>query len=142
MMNAVSDPAIETVVVMSSAQVGKTEILNNVVGFHIHQDAAPILLVQPTIEMAEVWSKDRLAPMLRDTPELKDLVKDPRSRDSGNTLRQKKFTGGQIAMAGANSASSLSGRPVRMPPGRSRISGFIRFPAPSAAPSRCLCGVG
>ena len=114
MMDAFSDPSIETVVVMSSAQVGKTEIINNAIGFHIHQDPAPILLVQPTIEMAEVWSKDRLAPMLRDTPVLRGLVKDPRSRDSGNTLRQKAFPGGQIAMAGANSAASLSSRPVRL----------------------------
>jgi len=58
---------------MSSAQVGKTEVINNVIGFHIHQDPAPILLVQPTIEMAETWSKDRLAPMLRDTPVLRSL---------------------------------------------------------------------
>jgi len=114
MMDAFSDPSIETVIVMSSAQVGKTEIINNAIGFHIHQDPAPILLVQPTIEMAETWSKDRLAPMLRDTPVLKGLVKDPRSRDSGNTLRQKQFPGGQIAMAGANSAASLSSRPVRL----------------------------
>ncbi len=113
-MDAVSDPSVETVVVMSSAQVGKTEVINNVIGFHIHQDPSPILLVQPTIEMAEVWSKDRFAPMLRDTPELAGLVKDPRSRDSGNTLRQKRFPSGQIAMAGANSAASLSGRPVRL----------------------------
>ncbi len=113
-MDAVSDSSVETVVVMSSAQVGKTEVINNVIGFHVHQDPSPILLVQPTIEMAEVWSKDRFAPMLRDTPELAGLVKDPRSRDSGNTLRQKKFPRGQIAMAGANSAASLSGRPVRL----------------------------
>src|SRR3990172_3045650 len=113
-MDAVSDPPIQTVVVMSSAQVGNTEIINNVIGFHIHQAPAPILIVQPTIEMAEVWSKDRLAPMLRDTPVLKGLVKDPRSRDSGNTLRQKSFPGVQIAMAGANSAASLASRPVRL----------------------------
>jgi phage terminase large subunit GpA-like protein len=88
MMDAASDPAIETVVIMSSAQVGKTEIINNVVVYHIHQDPSPILVVHPTIEMAETWSKDRLAPMLRDTPVLAGRVKDPRSRDSGNTLRQ------------------------------------------------------
>ena len=99
---------------MSSAQVGKTEIINNVIGFHMHHDPAPILLVQPTIEMAETWSKNRLAPMLRDTPALKGLVSDPRSRDSSNTLRQKSFPGGHIAMAGANSAASLASRPVRI----------------------------
>lgn len=113
-MDAASDPSIETIVVMSSAQVGKTELINNLVGFHIHKDPSPILLVQPTIEMAETWSKDRLAPMLRDTPALVGLVKDPRSRDSGNTLRQKSFPGGQIAMAGANSPASLASRPVRI----------------------------
>ena len=114
MMDAVSDPSIETVVIMSSAQVGKTEVINNVVGFHIHLDPAPILLVQPTIEMAETWSKDRFAPMLRDTPVLRGLVKDPRTRDSGNTLRQKQYPRGHIAMAGANSPASLASRPVRL----------------------------
>ncbi len=113
-MDAVSDPSIETVVIMSSAQVGKTEVINNAIGFHVHQDPAPILLVQPTIEMAETWSKDRFAPMLRDTPVLRGLVKDPRTRDSGNTLRQKAFPRGQIAMAGANSPASLASRPVRL----------------------------
>ena len=58
---------IAQVVVMSSAQVGKTEIVNNVVGYYISQDPAPLLIVQPTLEMGEAWSKDRLAPMVRDT---------------------------------------------------------------------------
>ena len=129
MMDAVSDPSIETVVIMSSAQVGKTEIINNVIGFHIHQDPAPILLVQPTIEMAETWSKDRFAPMLRDTPVLRGLVKDPRSRDSGNTLRQKQFPRGQIAMAGANSPASL-------PPGRYGLSSWTRWTASLRLPGR------
>ncbi len=32
-MNAISEPGVERVVLMTSAQVGKTEIVNNVVGF-------------------------------------------------------------------------------------------------------------
>ena len=84
-MDAISDPAVESVVMMSAAQIGKTEIVNNVVGFHIAHDPAPMLVVQPTLDMAQSWSKDRLAPMLRDTPDLKNKVKDPRSRASGNT---------------------------------------------------------
>lgn len=113
-MDAFSDPEIEDVCVMSSAQVGKTEILNNVVGYFIHQDPCPILVVEPTIEMAETWSKDRLAPMLRDTPALAGKVNDPRSRDSGNTLRAKEFRGGRVSIAGANSPASLASRPVRV----------------------------
>jgi len=114
MMDAVSDPDIETVVLMTCAQVGKTELINNVVGYHIHQDPAPMLVVQPTLEMAHTWSKDRLAPCLRDTPVLSNKVKDPRSRDSGNTTLHKTFAGGHVTACGANSPASLASRPCRI----------------------------
>ena len=99
---------------MSSSQCGKTEICNNLVGYHIAQDPSPILVVQPTLDMAQTWSKDRLAPMLRDSPTLSSLVKDPRSRDSGNTTLHKVFPGGHITACGANSPSSLASRPIRV----------------------------
>jgi phage terminase large subunit GpA-like protein len=114
MMDAVSDPNVAEIWVMKSAQIGWTEILNNVVGFHIDQDPAPILLVQPTLDIGEAWSKDRLAPMLRDTPCLKHKVKDARSRDSGNTLLHKQFPGGHITIGGANSPAGLASRPIRI----------------------------
>jgi phage terminase large subunit GpA-like protein len=113
-MDAVSDPAVREVVVMKSAQVGWTEILLNVIGYHVHQDASPILLVQPTLEMAEAFSKDRMAPMVRDTPSLRDRIADARARDSGNTLLHKTFPGGHITMAGANSPAGLASRPIRL----------------------------
>jgi phage terminase large subunit GpA-like protein len=113
-MDAISDPAIRQVVVMSSAQVGKTEFILNVIGYHIDQDAAPILCIQPTLQMAQSFSKDRLAPMLRDTPALQGKVRDPRARDSGNTTLHKVFPGGHITIAGANSAAGLASRPVRI----------------------------
>ena len=113
-MDTISDPAVESVVVMSGSQIGKTEIVNNIVGFHIDQDPAPILVVMPTLEMGEAWSKDRLAPMLRDTPALAGRVKDPRARDSGNTLLHKVFPGGHLTICGANSPSSLASRPIRV----------------------------
>ena len=99
---------------MAGAQVGKTEMLLNVIGFHIHHDPSPILLVQPTLEMAQAFSKDRLAPMLRDTPALKGSVKDPRSRDANNTTTHKVFTGGHISLVGSNSAAGLASRPIRV----------------------------
>lgn len=113
MMQAISDPKIENIVFMTGAQIGKTEIINNSVGYYVSQDPSPMLVVQPTLELAKMWSSDRLSPMLRDTPILKNLVKDPRSRDSGNTLYQKQFPGGYIAIVGANSPSGLAARPIR-----------------------------
>ena len=114
MMQAISDPTVADVVFMTGAQVGKTEIINNAVGYYIHQEPSPMLVVQPTLEMAKVWSNDRLAPMLRDTPALKGKVADARSRDSGNTLFQKSFPGGYLAIVGANSPAGLASRPVRV----------------------------
>ena len=114
MMDAVSDKSIETVVLMTAAQIGKTELVNNVVGFHIAQDPAPLLVVQPTLEMAQTWSKDRLAPAIRDTPALSEKIKNPRSRDSGNTTLHKVFPGGHVTACGANSPSSLASRPCRV----------------------------
>lgn len=113
-MDAVNDPGVETVVVMSSAQIGKTEMLLCVLGYFIDYDPSPILLLQPTLEMAQTFSKDRLAPMLRDTPALHGKVSDSKARSSGNTMLHKTFPGGHITMAGANSPASLASRPIRI----------------------------
>ena len=113
-MDAISDPAVSEVVVMSGSQLGKTELLLNVVGYHIAHDPAPILVVQPTLEMASAWSKDRLANMLRDSPALKDRVADPRARDSGNTTLHKVFPGGHCSIVGSNSPASMASRPIRI----------------------------
>jgi phage terminase large subunit GpA-like protein len=114
MMDAVNEPGIETVVIMSSAQVGKTEIINNILGYFIDQDPSPMLLVQPTLEMAHAWSKDRLSPMLRDTPVLSGKIKTLKSKDSDNTILHKVFLGGHLSVSGANSPASLASRPVRI----------------------------
>ena len=113
-MDAATDITCEHVVVMSSAQVGKTEILNNIIGYHIDYDPCPMLLVQPTLELANTWSKDRLSPMLRDSPALQGKVGVARAKDSINTILHKVFPGGHITMAGSNSPASLAQRPIRL----------------------------
>jgi phage terminase large subunit GpA-like protein len=113
-MDSVNDPAASGTVLMVASQLGKTEVLNNVVGYFMDVEPASILMVQPTIDLGESYSKERLAPMIRDTPALRDKVADARSRDSGNTLLHKTFPGGNIAMAGANAPSGLASRPRRV----------------------------
>jgi phage terminase large subunit GpA-like protein len=114
MMDAVNEGGVKEIVFMTSAQIGKTEILNNIIGYFIHRDPSPILVIQPILDMAESWSKTRFSHMIRDTPVLSKLIGDPRTRDSGNTLLHKQFLGGSITIAGANSPSSLSSRPIRI----------------------------
>lgn len=114
MMDVVNDPMVLDVVFMTSAQIGKSEILNNITGYFIDYDPCPILFLQPTVEMAEAFSKDRIAPMLRDSPSLSEKVARATSRDSGNTVLHKQFQGGQLTLAGANSPASLASRPIRI----------------------------
>lgn len=113
-MNAIGDIEIQKVVVMSAAQVGKSDAcILNPLGYYMHYDPSPIMILQPTIQMAEAFSKDRVAPMLRDTPVLSDKVND-KARNSGNTILQKIFPGGHCTLVGANSPSSLASRPIRI----------------------------
>jgi len=114
-MDAFSDPMVKEVVLMASSQIGKTEsFVNNVISYYIHQDPAPILMVQPSLSMAQTWSKDRFAPMVRDTPALKELIKEPRAKNSENTILAKSFPGGRLTVIGANSPASLASRPIRI----------------------------
>ncbi len=113
-MDAFNDPETQRIVWMKSSQVGATEVLLNVIGYYIDQDPAPMLIMQPTLAMAQAFSKDRLATMIRDSEKIRDCVKDPRSRDSGNTVLSKKFIGGNLSMVGSNSASGLASRAIRI----------------------------
>ena len=113
-MDAIGEVGVEKVVVMSAAQIGKSDAcILNPLGYYMHYDPSPIMILQPTIQMAEAFSKDRISPMLRDTPILQDKV-DDKSRTSGNTILQKIFPGGHVTMVGANSPSSLASRPIRI----------------------------
>jgi phage terminase large subunit GpA-like protein len=80
----------------------------------MHADPSPILYVCETEPKAEAWSKESLAPMIRDTPVLAAIVQDARSRDSGNTIGDKSFPGGHLAIGHATSAATLSSRPRRV----------------------------
>lgn len=104
---------IERVVFMAGGQVGKTECGLNWVGYVIHHAPGPMLLVQPTVEGAKRVSKQRVDALIEASPELASRVKDPRSRDSGNTQLMKEFPGGVLIMTGANSAVGLRSMPVR-----------------------------
>jgi len=113
-MDAVSDPHVRKVVVMSAAQIGKTDaLILNTIAYYMKYAPAPIMWMVPTVQAGEGFSKERLAPMLRDTPCLQGLV-DNRSRTSGNTILHKNFPGGYVTIVGANSPTSLASRPVKV----------------------------
>lgn len=112
-MDAFTQPGIWQIVIMASAQVGKSEIELNMMGCAIDNDPGPMLYIQPTDKVAEDYSKRRIAPMINACPTLRQKVFKARSRDAMNTITMKTFPGGSLAIIGANSPADLSSKPVR-----------------------------
>jgi len=108
MMDAVTDPEVERVTVIKAARVGYTKILDHVIGYYIHQDPSPMLVVQPRVEDAEDYSKSEIAPMLRDTPALSKIVGNVKGKDPNHTIRKKVFANGaSLSLLGANSPNEF-----------------------------------
>ena len=112
-MDAFTQPGVWQIVIMASAQVGKSEIELNMMGCAIDNDPGPMLYIQPTDKVAEDYSKRRIAPMINACPTLRQKVFKARSRDAMNTITMKTFPGGSLAIIGANSPADLSSKPVR-----------------------------
>lgn len=111
-MDAVTNPLVEKVTVQAAAQVLKTEFVLNAIAYYAHGEPGPMLVVYPTVEAAEMFSKERVSPMIRDTPVLRKIFSE-KQRDSAGTILQKSFPGGRLSMVGANAPAGLASRPIR-----------------------------
>ncbi|MFN4114958.1 MAG: phage terminase large subunit family protein [Inhella sp.] len=104
---------VEEVILMWGAQTSKTTIGSNWLGYLADSNPGPVMIVQPTIDLAKRYSRQRLMPMIEESPTLRRKVRENRSRDDANTALLKEFAGGFMAIAGANSAAALRSMPVR-----------------------------
>lgn len=109
-MDAVTDPRVEKISVQKSARVGFTLSMCAAIGYHMHQDPTTIMVVQPTVDAAETFSKDMISSMLRDVPVLSQIVfrdADEGPKKSANTILNKSFPGGLLSLVGANSGAGF-----------------------------------
>ena len=113
-MDVFHEPGIEHAVIMGSSQWGKTAIAVNIVGYHIAHDPCPILVVEPTLDMAKDFARNRLETVINASPKLNDAVSKRRAKDASNTTLQKTFRNGSLSIGGANSAASLAARSIRL----------------------------
>lgn len=112
-MRAFTDPNVNRIVLVSSAQMGKSELELNIIGYIMAQDPGPILYILPGEADGKKFSRQRIAPMIRDCKVLRNKVADVKSRDGGNTILQKMFPGGSLTITGSNSAPALASMPIR-----------------------------
>jgi phage terminase large subunit GpA-like protein len=104
---------VDEVVLIWGAQTSKTTIGMNWIGYLVDSNPGPVMLVQPTLNLAKRFSRQRLSPMVAESPALRGKVTQNRSRGSANTTLMKDFPGGLMVIAGANSAADLRSMPVR-----------------------------
>jgi phage terminase large subunit GpA-like protein len=101
------------VTLLASAQVGKTNAELNVLGQIIDETPCKVLFVVPSLDEAGAFNREKLEPLLTNTPAVKARVRALTSRDeTGSTTRVKKFPGGSIELTGANSSKGLQMRSV------------------------------
>lgn len=112
-MDAFTDPKVRHIVMVAASQVGKSEGLNNMIGYIIVQDPGSILLIEPTQGDAKEYSKLRIAPMIRDCSVLRKIVSQSIRGDTGNTILQKSYPGGILTMCGSTEAHALASKPIR-----------------------------
>lgn len=101
-MDAISDAhRPRKAVVLKSARVGYTEgIIGNCVGFFIDQEPTDVIVMQPTDEEADAYSKENLDPLFRETPCLRARLHLDAYKDSRNTIAYKAFPGGSLSIIG------------------------------------------
>jgi phage terminase large subunit GpA-like protein len=104
---------VEEVVFMKAAQVGGSEAILNCLGYLIDHSPGPAMIVQPTVELAKRFSRQRVDPLISGTPALASKVADVRTRDASNSVLAKEFMGGLLVITGANSAVGLRSMPAR-----------------------------
>jgi phage terminase large subunit GpA-like protein len=112
-LEAMSDQRTRRVVLKCATQLMKTEVILNGIGYFVHMDPGPILVLQPRDADAKAFSKERIAPMIRDTPALAAVFSDMKSRSSDNTIEEKLFPGGILAITSAGSPGNLARRAIR-----------------------------
>nr|DAS13660.1 MAG TPA: terminase large subunit [Caudoviricetes sp.] len=110
-MNEISNPKRRKIVLLWGSQLGKSEMINNTIGYYIHQEPSTILFMLPNENDAEDYSKRRLAPMIRDCSELNELIN---ANDANNTILIKNFRGGNLALVGSNAPSKLASKPIKI----------------------------
>lgn len=108
-MDAVLEPGVTKIALRKSAQVGGSEALHNIIGYFMQHQPCPMLLIHPTVDVAEEWSKERLTDMLASTPVLGAAIV-----ESLSTLTYKVFPGGYLALGGGNTPNSFARRSVRI----------------------------
>jgi phage terminase large subunit GpA-like protein len=109
-MDSLTNPSVSKIAFLAARQMGKSSLFVNYLGYLIHQNPAPAVIILPTVDLAEKFSTTRLSNMFRDTPCLKALLPDDKTRS--NKILFKEFPGMFLILTGANSTAGIISMPA------------------------------
>jgi phage terminase large subunit GpA-like protein len=112
-LDAFTDPYVRHIVAMTSTQMLKTLLQQIAIAYVIARAPGPILAAQPTTSDAETFSKERLAPMIRDMECLRGRVSAEKKTSKDNCILHKSFPGGSLSLIGAQTAGDFARRSIR-----------------------------
>jgi phage terminase large subunit GpA-like protein len=95
------------------SQVGKTELLLNIMGYYIDNDPCPMMFIMPTKDLSEEFSKRSFSSMMRESPCFHDKIYIDK-KSSTNNIDYKEFKGGLILFVGSQKANALASVPIRI----------------------------
>lgn len=107
-MDQLNNYETEEIIFVKPTQVGGTEAIQNMIGYVIDQDPSPAMVVYPTDELAKSVSKNRLEPMILNSPTLKEKYKINES-----SALEMQFDDMYLSLVGSNSASGLASKPIK-----------------------------
>lgn len=110
MLDAMKEPGINRISLKLGAQLGKTTILQCVMGYHIAHDPKSMIAVQPTEGDMRTFLETKARPMFEANPSISSKMAKQRGRDGANNSRIISYLGGWLMMSWAQSPRTLRGR--------------------------------
>ena len=112
-LDIVFEPGVKKIVLVFGTQLGKTLITMIIKAGIIEHSPNGILFIEPSKDLASNYMRERFNPMVRDNEFLFKKIREQREKGSkSDSVFHKSFDGGYLAIAGSNSPSQLSSRPV------------------------------
>lgn len=108
LMDEFNNYETEEIVFVKPTQVGGTEAILNMIGFVIDEDPSPAMVVYPTDELAKSISKNRIEPMLLNSPTLKEKY-----HENDSSVLEMQFDDMYLSLVGSNSPSGLASKPIK-----------------------------
>jgi len=109
-MDASFFPGVQTIILCATPQTGKSEAVNNCLGYLADADPGPAMVTYPDRDTARENSQDRLQPMFERSSRLRGYMT---GSDEDMTNIRIRLRHMPIYLAWARSASRLANKPIR-----------------------------